>query len=224
MTPAGPSCPSCGDLEAYRRICCRCRGGVRADLADLPSLYGRLRRSLVPGSAGPSQPITGTREVALPVRADVLDLIGRAAPGDGVVDLYGDQRGLVPVVAVLSSWEKETRRHFGYTVAVFAGTVEQNVGTVVKFLSVQADRICDDHPAAVDFIAEIATLHHTCRRVLGETEGVLTLGPCPTVLADVVTCGAPLACNPRATSMRCRGCGTVYHRSDWLATGEAMRA
>ena len=222
--PAVPSCPCCGQPEPYGRICYGCRGSVRADLADLPALYARLRRSLLPASTGPSQPLTGTREMPLPVRVDVLDLIGRAAPGDGVVDLHGDQWGLVPIIAVLSAWEREVRSHFRYTRAVFAGSVEQSIGTVARFLSAHVDRICDDHPAGSDFIAEIAGVHYTCRRVLGETERGLKLGPCPSDDEDGKRCGQPLTCNPRATSMRCRACGTVYSRSDWLATGEAMRS
>ena len=231
-------CEACGTTTVVLAsrvvyVCDRCRGCLLANLADLPVLYRRLVEALAPGVGGMSAPVSGTREVPLPVRVDVLDLIGSPAPGDGIVDLHGDQWGIVPVIAVLGAWERHLREAFGLTMAVFAGSVEQSVISAVRFLRCHADRACRELSSAPDLIAEVAGVHYQCRRVLGDVPRVIKLGPCPYVIAVVedlaggeraIRCGRQLAVAPEATSMRCRGCGTVYDRADWLAAGEAMRS
>lgn len=75
-------------------------------LGDLPDLLIQAELALLPGSAPRAGRVSGaTRTAPLPCRADVLSLLGPAAPGP-VRDLRGDQVGPQPIPAVIASWAR----------------------------------------------------------------------------------------------------------------------
>lgn len=76
---------------------------LRYQLLEIPDLCTQAYEDLqLSGGRGSGMP-TGSRTPPLPLREDILSLLGPAAAGD-VHDPYGDQTGPVPVSAVLSSW------------------------------------------------------------------------------------------------------------------------
>ncbi|WP_329545545.1 hypothetical protein OG548_14300 [Streptomyces sp. NBC_01356] len=93
-----------GDDEPHWKVCGRCEHRIRGWLRELPRQLPLLRASLRPDSGPTQSAIHGGRAHApLPVRGDVLALLGPAAPGP-VHDPEGDQAGPVPIHAVIRTW------------------------------------------------------------------------------------------------------------------------
>ncbi|MEU3600899.1 hypothetical protein ABZ714_19570 [Streptomyces sp. NPDC006798] len=92
--------------EQHRTACHRCGDRIAALLRELPHqlvlLGASLQRDVRP-SADSGAPGRGRAHSPLPLRADVLTLIGPAAPGP--VRGHGhDQTGPTPIPALLRSW------------------------------------------------------------------------------------------------------------------------
>lgn len=204
------------------QICTRCRGKLRVNLADIPVLYVQLGDELPPGSGGGPK-ISGTRTPPLPARLTPLSLRGKAAPGDSVHDDYGDQAGHVPIVGTLETWDRDIRETFGYNAATFRGSVEQSVTSIVGFLLKQLGKVCDEHPAADEFINGVRDLHRQCRAAIGDLPTTMRLGPCPTALDDGTRCGWPLNVDAYDDYVSCRKCRTHRERSEWLHLGLILR-
>ncbi|MGW6603309.1 hypothetical protein [Streptomyces sp. NPDC055036] len=89
--------------DAYRTACDRCGHRIRAMLRELhrqlPLLAASLSRDTTPTQGRPA----GRAHAPLPVREDVLSLLGPAAPGT-VRDTHGDQSGPAPALAVIYAW------------------------------------------------------------------------------------------------------------------------
>jgi hypothetical protein len=84
--------------------CAACQGGLHAALTELRHQVPLLRASLQPGASPRTGATTGGRASApLPVREDVLSLLGPAPPGT-VHGTREDQTGPVPILAVLRDW------------------------------------------------------------------------------------------------------------------------
>ncbi|MYV64451.1 hypothetical protein GT043_00400 [Streptomyces sp. SID2131] len=90
--------------EAARTACARCEHRIRGWLGEIPRQIVLLGASLELGTR-PAQGYggAGRAHAPLPVRGDVLTLLGPAAPGP-VHDTTGDQDGPQPVHAVLHAW------------------------------------------------------------------------------------------------------------------------
>lgn len=90
--------------EHPRTACTRCEHRLRGWLTEIPRQLVLLTASLELGTR-PAQGFGGAGRAhsPLPVRADVLTLLGPAAPGP-VHDAAGDQSGPTPVHAVLHAW------------------------------------------------------------------------------------------------------------------------
>lgn len=234
--------------EQVPQICTRCRGRLRANLADLPALYRRLADVMIPGT-GTGPKVSGTKTPPLPARIGPLDLRSPGARSDisrseleaagRNTDHLDDMTGDPPLIAVLLSWEADIRLHFTYNVLPFRGTTEQTIRASVDWLTKQLDKICDEHPAAEPFYDAIKTLHYRCLQQAGELKHMVVLGPCPNtfdgdgqqVLDDqgqAVACGYVLRAEPDATSgVTCRECGEYYSRQYFLwlrAQAEAAEA
>ncbi|MER7874847.1 hypothetical protein ABTY63_14990 [Streptomyces solisilvae] len=100
--------PSCGrplrQDESHRAACGRCERRIRGWLAEIPHQMPLLAASLERDGGGPAIGGTGGRAVApVPLRLDVLNLLGPAAPST-VTDQRGDQTGPVPILATLRDW------------------------------------------------------------------------------------------------------------------------
>lgn len=81
----------------------RAANELRYQLLEIPDLCTQAYEDLQPSSNRATGMPSGTRTPPLPVREDILSLLGPAAAGD-VHDPYGDQSGPVPAATVLSSW------------------------------------------------------------------------------------------------------------------------
>lgn len=234
MTPIWTEdCVLCHRREASpcAQVCTSCRGRLRSDLADIPKLYADLTRELIPGSSnGPR--ITGTRERPIPATLDVLNL--RSRSGSGVISRWlleergaptehlADQHGSIPIAGVLAALESDVRESFGFSVAVFHGNVEQTVTAIVSWLLKVLDSICDAYPAVEEFVADLRSLHAECRRLMGLTPRRFAIGACPMVLTDDSVCGTARSIDPYGDAMRCSGCGTTWHRWEWMQLAVAI--
>jgi hypothetical protein len=208
--------------EQLPQICTRCRGRLRANLADLPALYHRLGAVMQPGSGG-GEKVSGTRTPPLPVRIGPFDLRGPAAPGEAVRDPYGDQHGEPALVAVLLSWEAWIRQDLHYTALPFRGTTEQTITASVDWITRQLDKICDEFAAADGFADAVHHLRLRCQREAGEAPDLRYIGDCPTLFDDGTACGKRLHAEANADSIDCRGCRTKRPRTEWLLLGRILR-
>lgn len=99
--------------DAHRTACIRCSHRMRGMLHEigeqLPFLHASLRLDGAPAQ-GRSP---GRAHAPLPVREDVLSLLGPAAPGP-VRDALGDQRGSTPVLAVIHAWAEQLAADLGH--------------------------------------------------------------------------------------------------------------
>ncbi|MEV7282857.1 hypothetical protein [Streptomyces sp. NPDC093111] len=110
-TPTGPAgterpCLICHHATAAPRTACgRCEGGIRAMLREIDAQRPLLADLLTPGSApaGPRTAATGRAHSPMPVRGDVLTLLGAGATTT-VPDPHGDQSGPAPLDALLEGW------------------------------------------------------------------------------------------------------------------------
>ncbi|MCZ7414296.1 hypothetical protein [Streptomyces sp. WMMC897] len=103
-----PTCTICTHPlrpdTAHRTTCTRCEHRIRAHLRELPLHQPLLRALLRPDASPRTGTIHGGRAHApLPVRADVISLIG-PAPRGTVRDHTDDQAGPRPLLATLRAW------------------------------------------------------------------------------------------------------------------------
>ncbi|MFE3471170.1 hypothetical protein ACFXOI_05700 [Streptomyces bacillaris] len=98
------TCEVChGHAPADHYLCEACQHTHLAWLKELPHQVVLLRTLLHPDTGPARRGSTGRAHAPIPVRLDVLDLLG---PGQAhtVVDPHGDQTGGVPIGAFLSGW------------------------------------------------------------------------------------------------------------------------
>lgn len=100
--------PTCGRPlhpdESHRTACGRCEHRIRAWLRELTYQLPLLQASLQHDRTPTQGSIHGGRAHSpMPVRLDVLNLLGPAAPGT-VRDHPNDQAGPTPLPAVVRSW------------------------------------------------------------------------------------------------------------------------
>ncbi|MFC8290056.1 hypothetical protein ACFUJ0_06160 [Streptomyces sp. NPDC057242] len=100
--------------EQPRTACTRCEHRIRGWLGEIPRQMVLLTASLELGTR-PAQGYGGAGRAhsPLPVRGDVLSLLGPAAPGP-VRDTTGDQSGPPPVHAVLHAWADQLAADLGH--------------------------------------------------------------------------------------------------------------
>ncbi|MET9952374.1 hypothetical protein ABZ135_12605 [Streptomyces sp. NPDC006339] len=100
--------------DAPRTACARCGDRLRGWLAEIPRQLVLLAASLELG-ARPAQGYGGAGRAhsPLPVRGDVLTLLGPAAPGP-VRDSARDQTGPAPVHAILYAWADQLAEDLGH--------------------------------------------------------------------------------------------------------------
>jgi hypothetical protein len=79
---------------------------LHRQLTELGELLAYAHLALLPGSAPRGGRVSGaTRSAPLPLRLDVLSLLGPAG-NRTVRDPYGDQHGLTPVIGTLTAWAR----------------------------------------------------------------------------------------------------------------------
>ncbi|MFC8156326.1 hypothetical protein ACFUO0_20125 [Streptomyces cinereoruber] len=124
--------------EQPRTACTRCEHRLRGWLGEIPRQAVLLTASLELGTR-PAQGHGGAGRAhsPLPVRADVLTLLGPAAPGP-VHDVTDDQGGPQPVHAVLHAWADQLAEDLGHHLppinhrAPYADYLARHLGHVVR--------------------------------------------------------------------------------------------
>ncbi|MFC1410476.1 hypothetical protein ACEZCY_14550 [Streptacidiphilus sp. N1-12] len=119
---------------------------LRYQLMALPGLAATAYEDLAPSSHRGTGMPTGTRTPPLPVREDILSLLG---PGDYLTqpDPNGDQTGDIPIPAMLSNW---CQIIWGYPCT--------GISTAVEILLRHHTRACAADYAA-DYARDISTAH-----------------------------------------------------------------
>ncbi|MEV7959319.1 hypothetical protein ACIO6T_41325 [Streptomyces sp. NPDC087532] len=94
-----------GHLPEGRYLCDACQYRLHTWLQEIPRTLPLLQDSLQPDTGPARRGSSGRAHSPLPVRADVLDLLG---PGHAVPleDPHGDQSAGVPITALLAGWAR----------------------------------------------------------------------------------------------------------------------
>jgi hypothetical protein len=204
-------CPRLLHFDELSRWACRiCEDRAGEQLTEIHSMYGQLRGKLVPAlsTADNAGHVTGaTRSAPLPVSLGALDLI---APGG--------------IATKLQSIEDDWRKTLGWTVAPFRGNAEQTLESVIPFLRNNLPWACSMYEDVSEDLKLIGILHRRTDAVIhGQREARVPVGYCPTVSDSGEVCGEGLRVSPWALQIRCNGCGTSWHRDQWLRLGAVMR-
>lgn len=182
----------------------RCARRLDRNLDALPGLYALMGAVLAPGAVAGGGRVSGnTRTAPLPVRIEPLSL--RASGG---------------IVAAVATWEADWRETRGMAPAA-RGSGERDLSAIVMFLRAHLPWAIEQHPAIVEFDAEIAHLVHECRQAGGLLPVKTRIGVCPALVGEEA-CGAALYADPTAEAIRCR-CGARWGRGQWMMLGKAMR-
>lgn len=197
--------------ERERVACSRCERRTRDDLRELVSLYGQLveagHTALTPGrgSAADQGAATAASERA-PVKMGVLTLTG---PG-GVADQLQRE---------VESW---------YGDLSFALIIKRNAPDRVTAM---ATKLINNLPWAAEnrvdfreFARLVAALRDRCAVALDPSlaERRVPIGRCPATNDEGSECGSKLTADPYADHIRCRGCGTIWRRSEWMLLGAVL--
>lgn len=155
---------------AGRLLCTTCGERVGTSVRALPLLYAECEQALGPGSGGLTQRVSGSRAAGLALNEKAMD--ARSA-----------------MVGVLTSWsdllvaEREVPAPGGRTVRQLADFVTRHLDWLLT------------HPAADDFVDEVATAETAARRVVDGDGTPRELGQCTqpgcgSVVRSVVRAGA----------------------------------
>lgn len=159
--------PSCGralrDDEAHRQACGRCEHRIRGWLRELPRQLPLLEASLQ-HDRGPAQGTThgGRAHSPLPVRQDVLTLLGPGATG-AVHDADRDQTGPLPITTTLTSWVQlvaEERHLPGPTGHPTVRQLTQWLATHLDWATGQP-WIAELHQELAELLARVRRITHT---------------------------------------------------------------
>lgn len=193
-------------------VCAPCTSRMRDQLRDLVEEYALL--DATPGSST-GQRVSGTRTAPLPVRLDVLSLVG---PGSANVhvdrrDEHDDQIGELPTATWLLQWVIDWRDYRGQTEELPG----LSITAMTRWLEHRLDWAADEHPAVDDFASELAAQVRALRGVnrAGEPSDRSKVGPCPQQLADGDTCRTTLYMHDRIDFITCGGCGAEWQRRNW---------
>lgn len=156
--PVQVPCAVCGKETDLPRTCRPCRNRIRGVLMSLPETVAQVwmaRHRVQRG--GESERVSASKEAPIPLRLDVLNLLG---PSADAVLTGEDQTGPVPVVGVLTSWSdlvgEQTRQR----------PVSRSVSGLTQFLLDHVEWACRQEWVA-DYAAQLEGLLKTLRRVAG---------------------------------------------------------
>jgi hypothetical protein len=159
--------------------------------------------------------VQGSREAPVPIRVDVVDLLGPADERT-VHDPLGDQVGHLSAATILDGWCRlfaEERRE---------STPTPHVTTQSAWLLDRLDELFK-HPAVDEAAKEIGDLWHVLRRAAGLTmprpelvEGV----PCRSIECDLKT----LYRVPGSEFVECSSCGTLVTEGELQEWIKMLRA
>jgi hypothetical protein len=173
----------------------------------VPLAVERLPAAAVAGKSNAPR-VQGSREAPVPIRVDVVDLLGPADERT-VHDVHGDQVGHLSAATILDGWCRlfaEERRE---------STPTPHVATQAAWLLDRLDELFK-HPAVDEFAGELGDLWHVLRRAAGLTmpRPELVVGvPCKSVDCDLKT----LWRLPGSDYVECASCGRLYTMDDYQA-------
>ncbi|MGW4852206.1 hypothetical protein ACWEPZ_13375 [Streptomyces sp. NPDC004288] len=197
--------------EPPRTACASCEHRIRGWLGELPRQVVLLTASLELGTR-PAQGFggAGRAHAPLPVRGDVLTLLGPAAPGP-VRDTAGDQGGPQPIHAVLHAWADQLADDLGHMLpritpsTRYADYLARHLGHIVR-----SGWVALIHAELADLIRRVRAITSTepRRRAMD--------APCP-------SCNAfGLGHLDWATYIDCEACGLLLTPDEYLAHHTAV--
>jgi hypothetical protein len=199
-----PQCVCCSTelhgADYGRQACGRCQDRMTDRLNQIEHDYLELPRHLQRGATVNSGTRSGGSVVAaLPVRLDVLNLLG---PGGIVTELC----------AVEDDWRKAR----GFTVQAFRGSAEQTMPKVCKFLRGSLGWACASYEDVADLDQLLARIAGQLRAVVtGEYRRTFAVS-CMAEYDDGTVCGAPIRVGVDILRQVCTGCGAEWTRETFF--------
>jgi len=171
------------------------------------------RLPVAPVAPVTSQPhVSGSPEPRLPININRADLLLPVVPGY-VTDPYGDQRGLIPVAAILNEWVAEWHDRW-FSCETYPQT--DAITLINWILGVRLMYAVHHEPAIAEFAEEMRTIRGTLRAVLGES------APRPVIMWGIAcpSCKliSQLKLDPDNPDHRreCGNCGLLLSREEYL--------
>jgi hypothetical protein len=156
--------------------------------------------------------VQGSREAPVPIRVDVVDLLGPARTVTSATaelayaEQDDDQVGYLSAATVLDGWCRdwaETRQE---------STPSPQVDLQCRYLADRLDWALAEHPAVDEFAGELGDLWHTLRRAAGLT--MPRPEPCPGVPCK--HCDLCLLVRvPGSEYVECGGCGNLLTEAEY---------
>lgn len=143
--------------EGDGRLCSECRRENHGRLTEFPELYVELELSIAAGGQA-GEPVSGTRNAPIPIRADVIDM-------------------QTDLAAFLLGWELTARRLARHSRRQQSGRLGRQLDAAVRYLDRRFDALVDEEPV---FCRGIDSWYRKARRALQLTRVVHRLpAPCP---------------------------------------------
>lgn len=151
------------DSEAGRTACGRCEQRIRGWLRELPHQVRLLQACLQPDRTPLTGSVHGGRAHApLPVRGDVLTLLGAGAPGS-VENPHGDQTGPLPIDRQMLNWAEMTAERVGLSRTPWRRPGRTWASWLTAYLpwALTAPWIGDMHDELADLLYTVRGITHT---------------------------------------------------------------
>lgn len=185
----------------WPQVCEGCRDRMRRDLAALAEEYALLDAT---PTGGAGEKVSGTRDAPLPLRTDVLNLVG---PGTANArGNYADQVGDLPPLAWLESWVRDWRdvRSQGEHLP------DATVTALVEWLDKRLDWAGDEHRAVDEWAdglrRQLGALRAANQSNEPKPEPLVT--PCP-------TCRLRSLVRINGGDVHCQECGRILRPDEY---------
>jgi hypothetical protein len=198
VTDTAPACCICAsglyddelDRQACRPCICRTDENLLA-LAGARGLYAQLGQQLAPGSGSGGPVVSGSRSAPIPVRLEPLSLLAKGG-----------------VVTILQTWVDDWADH-GRAQRTCGGTLQQQLDAAVQTLRFNLDWASAQHPAFVEFAAEVWQIKRQC-------EGQVSGERAPRLIGVACPCGQTLRITLDMDVVNCPACRTRYGHTEAL--------
>jgi hypothetical protein len=197
--------------ELGRWACRPCGDITLARIAELPALFRKLdtTAALTRGARQPGASSSGSRTAPVPLRLEVLALVGSGG-----------------VAARLSAIEDSWRKVLGWTVAPWRGSPAQAMPQLAKFVGDNLLWACGSYEEVGQDIDDLRRLHGEMKAIVDDERrpGRVQIGNCPVQLDDG-PCWTPLTASAASHRVRCGGCNTRWETiGEWRELRAAQEA